>query len=143
MGRSGILPAALAKVHPRFGTPYVAVTVVFGLCALGLLMPLNLVFLFLAVNIPTLLKYGATSFAAIRVVRRHPDIYAAAPFRLPRGALQTWAWLGVICAIIVIVLGIEADWRPYTLLGGWAVIGVVYYLLRSRAIAGAKFEDLK
>ena len=29
MGRSGVLPSVLGRVHPRFGTPYVALIVVF------------------------------------------------------------------------------------------------------------------
>lgn len=132
MGRSGILPAALARVHPRWGTPHVATTVVFALCALGLLMPLNLVFLFLAVNIPTLLKYGATSFAATRLVNRHRDLYDAAPFRLKPRLMIIWAWISVICALVVIILGLEADWRPYAVLGSWAALGLVYYAFRNR-----------
>lgn len=137
MGRSGILPAALARVHPRWGTPYVATTVVFALCALGLLMPLNLVFLFLAVNIPTLLKYGATCFAATRVVGRHPDIHARAGFKFQPGPMTVWAWTGVACAAVMIVLGWSADWRPYAVLGGWGVLGIAYYLLRQRRVPAA------
>jgi len=141
MGRSGILPAALARVNPRFGTPHVATTVVFALCALGLLMPLNLVFLFLAVNIPTLLKYGATAFAATRVVERHRDIYDAAPFKLKPGTMKAWAWVSVACALVVIVLGLEADWRPYGVLGTWAALGLVYYAVRSRQSVTTALED--
>jgi APA family basic amino acid/polyamine antiporter len=134
MGRSGILPAALARVHPRWGTPHVATTVVFGLCALGLLMPSNLVFLFLAVNIPTLLKYGATCYAATRVVSRHPGIYARARFKFRPGRMAAWAWAGVACALAVIALGWSADWRPYAVLGSWAVLGLLYYGIRSRRV---------
>jgi APA family basic amino acid/polyamine antiporter len=141
MGRSGILPAALARIHPSWGTPHVATTTVFALCALGLLMPLNLVFLFLAVNIPTLMKYGATCFAATRVVNRHPDIYQAAPFKPGRRAIKTWAWAGVACAVVVIALGLEADWRPYALLAGWAGLGLLYYAVRSRKPASAPVEN--
>jgi APA family basic amino acid/polyamine antiporter len=141
MGRSGILPAALARVHPRWGTPYVATTVVFALCALGLLMPLNLVFLFLAVNIPTLLKYAATSFAATRVVSRHREIYQAAPFKLGPRAMHGWAWASVICALVVIVLGLGADWRPYVTLLGWGTLGLVYYAVRSRNQEVRSVED--
>jgi len=135
MGRSGILPKALARIHPRWGTPHVATTVVFGLCALGLLMPLNLIFLFLAVNIPTLLKYGATSFAATRVVSRHRDVYDAAPVKLRPRAMQAWAWAAVACALAVIALGLSADWRPYAVLGGWFLLGLVYYAARKRSSA--------
>jgi APA family basic amino acid/polyamine antiporter len=132
MGRAGILPAALAKIHPRWGTPHVATTVVFGLCALGLLMPLNLVFLFLAVNIPTLLKYGATSFAATRVVSHHPEIYQSAHVKLKPGAMLAWAWAAVIVALAVIALGLSADWRPYAVLGGWFVLGLAWYAIRRK-----------
>jgi len=130
MGRSGILPRALSKVHPRWGTPHVATTTVFVLCTLGLLMPMNLVFLFLAVNIPTLLKYAATSVAATRVVGHHPEIYGQAKFKLSPKSTLTWAWAGVGCALILIALGLTADWRPYAVLGGWAVAGLVYYIFR-------------
>jgi len=141
MGRSGILPAALARIHPSWGTPHVATTTVFVLCVLGLLMPLNLVFLFLAVNIPTLMKYGATCFAATRVVDLHPEIYRAAPFKPKPGALRVWAWAGVSCAVVVIALGLEADWRPYAVLAGWAALGLLYYAVRSRKLAEAVVEN--
>jgi len=129
MGRSGALPGALSRVHPRFGTPYVATTAVYLLCVMGLFMPSNLIFLFLAVNIPTLMKYAATSFAATRVVNRHPDIYQQASFKFSPGAMLAWAWAAIVCAVIVIALGWNADWRPYVLLGSWGALGLLYYFL--------------
>jgi APA family basic amino acid/polyamine antiporter len=132
MGRSGALPSILARVHPRFGTPYIATTSVYLLCVAGLFMPSNLIFLFLAVNIPTLMKYAATCFAATRVVTRHPDIYKSATFRFSPGAMQAWAWAGIVCALVVAALGWNADWRPYPLLIGWAAVGFVYYLVSAR-----------
>jgi APA family basic amino acid/polyamine antiporter len=130
MGRSGILPRALSRVHARFGTPYVATSVAFGLCCVGLFAPGDLVFLFLAVNVPTLLKYGATCVAASRVARDHPAIHAQAGFSLGAGAMRAWALTGAAAAVIVILLGLTADWRPYAALGTWAAIGGVYYRLR-------------
>lgn len=132
MGRSGALPGMLARVHPRRGTPYIATTFVYLLCVAGLLMPSNLIFLFLAVNIPTLMKYGATCFAATRVVSRHPDIYRQASFRFSPSAMQAWAWAGIVCALAVIVLGWSADWRPYAVIGGWGALGLAYYFLIAR-----------
>jgi APA family basic amino acid/polyamine antiporter len=132
MGRSGALPSILARVHPRFGTPYIATTSVYLLCVAGLFMPSNLIFLFLAVNIPTLMKYAATCFAATRVVTRHPGIYKSATFRFSPGAMQAWAWAGIVCALVVAALGWNADWRPYPLLIGWAAVGFVYYLVSAR-----------
>lgn len=135
MGRSGILPQALARVHQRWGTPHVAITAAFGMCFLGLALPASLVFLFLAVNIPTLLKYGATCIAATRVVKHHAGIYGAAAFKLSPAAITGWAWAGAVCALAVILLGLTADWRPYAVLGGWMVAGIAWYFVRKRRAA--------
>jgi APA family basic amino acid/polyamine antiporter len=96
------------------------------------MMPSNLIFLFLAVNIPTLMKYAATSFAATRVVNRHPDIYQNASFRFSPKAMLAWAWAGIVCAVVVIALGWNADWRPYLLLLGWGTLGLLYYFFVAR-----------
>jgi basic amino acid/polyamine antiporter, APA family len=137
MGRSGVLPGALGRVHPTWGTPYVALTVAFAGCVLGLLMPMNLVFLFLAVNIPTMLKYFASCLSALRVLARHPQVYEQAGFQPGRGLLRAVASTGALCALAVIAVGFEADWRPYAVLGAWAVVGLVYWFARpsSRVIA--------
>jgi APA family basic amino acid/polyamine antiporter len=132
MGRSGALPSLLSRVHPRWGTPYVATTCVYLLCVAGLFMPSNLIFLFLAVNIPTLLKYAATSFAATRVVNRHRDVYEQATFRFSPNAMLAWAWAGIVCAMIVIALGWNTDWRPYAVICGWGMLGLAYYLFGVR-----------
>lgn len=139
MGRSGVLPSALARVHPTFGTPYVALIVVFVLCAAGLLLPSSLTLLFLAVNIPTLLMYAAASLSGARVAAHHPEIYAGASFKMGRGLTQAWAYLSVLVALGLIALGITTDWRPYAALAAWGLLGVIYYAIRggSRAVATA------
>jgi APA family basic amino acid/polyamine antiporter len=130
MGREGALPVALGAVHPRWGTPHVAISAAFGFCVLGLFLPTNLVFLFLAANIPTILKYMGTCFSALRVLKHHPDIYAQADFRPRRSTLRCFAWTGVICAVAIIAAGFTADWRPYAVLLVWMTLGAAYWLLR-------------
>jgi APA family basic amino acid/polyamine antiporter len=129
MGRDGVLPRALGKIHPRWGTPYVAVTVAFGCCLLGLLLPSNLVFLFLAANLPTLLKYLGTCTSVLRVLRYHPEVYERAGFRPTRTVLKILAWLGIVFAVTIVLAGITADWRPYAVLLGWACAGVITRVL--------------
>lgn len=141
MGRSGVLPAALGRVHSTFGTPYVALIVVFCLCAAGLLLPSSLTLLFLAVNIPTLLMYAAASLSGARVAARHPDIYEGATFKMGRGLTQVWAYVSVLVALGLIALGVTTDWRPYVALAAWGVVGVVYYLIRGGARAAAPATD--
>lgn len=132
MARAGMLPSALGRTQARRGVPQNAVFLAFGLCCLGLFMPQNLVFLFLAVNIPTILKYAATCLAAIGLCRREPELRAAASFSLPARMVYALAGAGIVLGLLIILLGIKADWRPYVLLSGWAALGVVYYLLNLR-----------
>jgi APA family basic amino acid/polyamine antiporter len=142
MGRSGVLPSALGRVHPTFGTPYVALMVVFCLCALGLLLPSSLTLLFLAVNIPTLLMYGAASLSAARVCAKHPELYEAAGLKLGRGVTWAWSYLSVLSALGLVALGVTTDWRPYAALGAWAVIGLIYYALRRPRMRAAAADPV-
>ena len=130
MGRSGVLPAAFGRVHPRFGTPWVALLAVFMACSLGLLLPSSLTLLFLAVNIPTLLMYAAASLSAAQVARRHPQIYDAATLKLGRRATQVWGYVSALLALGMVLLGLSTDWRPYAALSAWLGVGLVYYVIR-------------
>lgn len=131
MGEAGVLPAALGRVHPRWHTPHIALLTVFGIGCVGLFLPMELTFLFLAVNIPNLLKYASICQSAAKVARDHPDIDAQAAFR-PRH-MRLIAHAGTLCALALLFVGVEADWRPYALLGGWLLVGLVYWLWKRRS----------
>lgn len=135
MGRDGVLPGAFARVHPKWGTPYVAVFAVFALGVAGLALPSGLVFLFLAISIPTTLKYVSNCWSAWRLVNHHPALHARAKFALSARAVKLWSGAGIVCGLGIIVAGIEADWRPYGILGAWFAIGCVYWLVRGQRMS--------
>ena len=137
MGRDGVLPAAFALVHPRWGTPHVAVTSVFLLGVCGLMLPSSLVFLFLAVSIPTMLKYLSNCWSAWRLVDHHPELHARAHFALSRTAVKAWSAAGILCGLVLIVSGIGADWRPYAVLGVWLAVGCLYWVARGQRMSGS------
>lgn len=132
MGTAGMLPAALGRVHPRWQTPHVALLAVFAIGCAGLLLPMELTFLFLAVNIPNLLKYASICLSAARVVERHDDLYEAAAFKFARPTMRAFAYAGAACALALALVGLEADWRPYALLGGWVLVGAAFRWLHRR-----------
>lgn len=135
MGRAGAFPTALGKIHPRFATPHRAVVAGYALAMTGLLMPTSLIFLLLAVNIPTMLKYVACSLSAVRVAKAHPEIHARSSLGLGRRAAALSGILAAVCGLAIIAVGFQADWRPYALVAGWAVVGVVFWVVRRRFIA--------
>ena len=98
----------------------------------GMLLPSSLVFLLLAVNVPTMIKYMACSFCAVRVVEKHPDIAERAALSWAPSRVKLIGWSGVVLALLITVLGLEADVRPYLLVVGWTVIGLGYWLITQR-----------
>ncbi len=132
MGTAGMLPAALGRVHPRWQTPHIALLAVFAIGCAGLLLPMELTFLFLAVNIPNLLKYASICLSAARVLERHDDLYEAAAFKFARSTMRAFAYAGAACALALALVGLEADWRPYALLGGWILAGAAFRWLHAR-----------
>nr|WP_239029903.1 APC family permease [Novacetimonas pomaceti] len=124
MGRSGALPPWLGQIHPRFGTPHRA-TLVAGLFALsGLLLPSGLVFLLLAVNVPTLLKYMACSASAVRASRTD-ETGCGGLFRAP--VMTATGTAAIILAGLLLLLSVWEDWRPAALAAAWLIVGFVWY----------------
>jgi len=134
-GRDGFLPSALARVHPRWHTPYVAIV---AQTAIVLLLALFARFeqLAVAANVTVLIVYGACCLAAAELRRR--DVRSGGiPFRVPAGAVVPWLALAVITWIL---WGLRADeWRAAALVVAAAV--VVYLATartrRARAVSAA------
>jgi len=135
MGKAGVLPAPLARIHPKFGTPHVATIVAFAACCLGLFLPSSLLFLLLAVNIPTMMKYLGSCLAAYVVADKHPEVHVQARLRFSTGLVKVLSSLGMVAAVIIASLGFGTDWKPYALLAGWLAIGLAYYAFVSRKTA--------
>jgi len=136
MGRAGVLPAALGRLHPRWGTPHIAVCTAFAATCIGALAPSSLVFLFIAINIPTMMKYFGTCLAALNLVRRRPDLHALSRLPMGRRTVGVLSILGMACALLIIVAGFKTDPRAYLVLGGWAVAGLAVWLLGRKQTPG-------
>jgi APA family basic amino acid/polyamine antiporter len=132
MGRSGSFPAAFGRVHTRFGTPHIALLACYTATMAGLFMPPSLTFLLLAVNIPTMLKYISSSLSAVQIARCHPEVYARATFRPHRRVVIALGVLGALAGLSISLAGVGADWRPYVLIGGWALVGLAYWYVTGR-----------
>ncbi len=133
MGRAGVLPESLGHVHPRFGTPDVATIVALGVTMAGLLLPDSLLFLLLAVNVPTMMKYFGSCLAAYNVARLHPEVHAKARLRFSKRTVIALSLAGMIASAGIAAAGLGTDMRPYLLLGAWLSVGLVYYAIRTRS----------
>jgi len=125
MARDGLLPAAFAKVHPKFKTPYVvtAVTGLFALIFAGLLPVGSLADYS---NSGTLFAFAMVAVAVL--VLRVKDPTRKRSFRTPI------VWVVAPAAIIgCIVLYAALDVTSKLVLIGWGGLGLIVYFLYSRS----------
>lgn len=129
MGRSGLLSNRLGHVDPRRGSPRIALHVAFVCACVGVLLPNDLIFLFVASSIPTVLKYMSTSVCAVRIARGRRKELSQARFRISAPLLWSLGWLGVACAAGILALSFADDWRASALVAGWGLCGLVYWVI--------------
>lgn len=131
--RDGILPESLARVHPRFGTPYRALLVL-GAPPL-LLVPLadELIGLSVFIGLASLTAYFFCAIGLWNLPREFPEHYANATFRLRR-------YRGLLLAVLAGALATGSFWIVTLLrlpavglvLIGWFMVGYGYFRYRLR-----------
>ncbi len=121
MARDGLLPQWLAKVHPRFGTPY-RFTILVGVfvAAIAAFFPIGE--LAELVNIGTLFAFILVSIAVIVLRRTRPDLPRG--FRTPLVPVVPIA-AALICLYLMLNL-VGLTWIRFAV---WMVIGFVVYFL--------------
>jgi APA family basic amino acid/polyamine antiporter len=121
MSRDGLLPVGLAKVHPRFGTPY-RITIITGVAVAALAAVVPLAELANLVSIGTLFAFVLVSAGVVVLRRTRPDLERA--FTVPGVP-----WLPVLsiiaCAWLMVNLSVET-WARFVI---WMLIGFVIYFL--------------
>jgi APA family basic amino acid/polyamine antiporter len=119
MSRDGLLPVALAKVHPRFGTPY-RITIITGVFVAVLAGIVPLAELSKLVSIGTLFAFVLVSAGVIILRRTRGDLHR--PFRVP--AVPWVPILAILsCVWLMVNLSIET-WIRFLV---WLLIGFVVY----------------
>jgi basic amino acid/polyamine antiporter, APA family len=136
MARDGLLPAAFAKVHPRFKTPYfvTAVTGLFALIFAGLLPVGSLADYS---NSGTLFAFAMVAVAVMVLRIKDPGRHRS--FRTPM------IWVVAPAAVVgCIVLYAALDINSKLVLVGWGGIGLIVYFLysRSRSHVGRGIVDV-
>ena len=125
-GRDGFLPRAVARVHPRFRTPYVAIMAQ-GIIVIALSLSGSFERLAIIANGSVLLVYAACVAAVLELRRRDVRLAGERPFRAPlRGVVPILA----LAVIGWLLSGLEArEWIALALL---ALLATVVFVV-SRA----------
>jgi APA family basic amino acid/polyamine antiporter len=119
MARDGLLPPVLAKVHPKYKTPYVG-TILTGVFVAGFAAFANIAEVVDLTNIGTLFAFVLVSAGVIFLRRIDPE--RPRPFRVP------WVPLTPLISIVACVyLMVQLPGITWIRFGIWLVVGLVIY----------------
>jgi basic amino acid/polyamine antiporter, APA family len=122
-GRDRLLPRALATVHSRFRTPWIAILVHSTLLG-ALAMTGSFAGLLVIANVATLTLYLLCAVAAYELQRR--DVRSGgAPFVLPGGPL-----IPLAASLVILWLLSQATAREYVVTGAVVAVAAAYYAVR-------------
>jgi APA family basic amino acid/polyamine antiporter len=119
MSRDRLLPRSLARVHPRYGTPY-RITLITGLIVAVLAAVFPLTELAALVNIGTLFAFFLVSVGVVVLRRTRPDLHRS--FRVPWSPL-----LPILSALACVWLMLNLPLLTWERFGIWMGVGVVVY----------------
>ena len=120
MARDGMLPPAVAVIHPRFKTP-LRTTLVTGVAVavLALIVPLNN--LLNLVNIGTLIAFTVVCAGVLYLRKRKPDLPRS--FRVP--FVPLFPLLGIAFSLFLAVFGLSrATWTWFVMA---LVVGLIFF----------------
>ena len=122
-GRDRLLPRALATVHSRFHTPWIAILVHSTLLG-ALAMTGSFAGLLVIANVATLTLYLLCAVAAYELQRR--DVRSGgAPLVLPGGPL-----IPLAASLVILWLLSQATAREYVVTGAVVAVAAAYYAIR-------------
>jgi len=119
MAKDGLLPSFLAKVHPKFRTPYMG-TIIVGIFAASLAGFLPIGLLGELVSMGTLLAFATVCIGVLILRSKRPDL--PRPFRVP--AAPVVCLLGAATCLYLF-------WKPFVqhwpLMVSWTGLGLLIY----------------
>ena len=124
MGRDGLLPRWISKVHPTYGTPH-RITLITGVVVAAIAGFVDLTTLANLVNIGTLFAFILVSIAVVVLRRTRPDLPRA--FRTP--LVPVVASLSVLMCLYLMLNLTGETWERFVI---WMGLGLIVYFAYGR-----------
>ena len=125
MSRDGLIPAAICKVHPKYGTPHIITLIVgLGVALISGVTPIHLVAEMCSAG--TLFAFIAAMIGVMVLRKTKPD--AQRPFRCP--ALSVVATVAILFCFYIMYNLQTGTWIRFVV---WSIIGIAVYFWYGRS----------
>ena len=135
LGRDGVFPTLFGRIHPRFGTPHVALGFAVLIAMVGVSMALTLEEYALLTVMGLMVVQTIASVAVFRLPHRYPGWWERSPIKFSR----FWRWFTligtVVFSLLFLVFGMVRGPRGALLFVGLMLSCVPYWYLRKRFLA--------
>jgi len=126
--RDGVLPAAIARIHPRFHTPSIAI-IVYACLVAGVAASSSFTQLAILANVAALTLYLMCVSASFELQRR--DVRSdGVPFALPAGPL-----VPLLAAAVILWMLSHATRREFVVEGVVLTVAALFYLVRRKSVS--------
>lgn len=133
MSRDGLIPNALCKVHPQYGTPHIITMIVgCGVAIMSGFLPISLVAELC--NVGTLFAFVVATSGLLVMRKRMPDLHR--PFVCPAANI-----IVPVAVISCLYIMYSLPNRTLLLFACWASLGVVVYFLYGYKHSKLRTED--
>jgi APA family basic amino acid/polyamine antiporter len=122
--RDGVLPGVVARVHPRFHTPYIAIVIHAGIVA-TLAISSSFTQLAVLANVAALTLYLMCVTASYELQRRDVRADGAIPFAVPGGPL-----IPILAAAVIVWLLSNATRREFGVEALVLAVAAMFYFIR-------------
>lgn len=144
--RDRILPAGLGRVHPRFGSAYILLAIIWALSVAGTLSGFSLETFANYAALGSMIVFVPVLASSILLPRRYPDRYRASAFRLAGFWLYFCPAVGFAMVLFfsAVILSEMKSFLETSFFFMFILSGIAYYALRSRWLLskGIRLDDV-
>jgi APA family basic amino acid/polyamine antiporter len=142
----GILPNQLGRLHKKFGTPYVLLTIIWLLSILGVLSGFSLETFASYAALGGMIIFFPVLIASIMLPRRFPEQYEKSEFKLRGIFLWICPVVGSLMTIffsIIILIDLKSPVKILLFLA-FIFSGILFYMARKRSLLkrGINLDDI-